>query len=367
MKITATKDNLLFGVSAVQKAVSSKSALPILTCIRIEAKNNALYFTGTDLEIGIQCYVPVEVINEGIAIVPARHFSEIVRRLPDSAIEIQQLNDSELLIKYDESQLSIKTLAPSDFPNIPEVFGDNEIKIRADIFKQMIRQTIFAAGSDEGRPLFTGVLFEYEKDKLRLIATDTHRLSLRQGMIENNLLESSSCIIPAKILGELARLIHDDEEDCCIKITKNLVSFKVSNILIISRLLEGQFPNYRQVIPNKYNLKIKAVNKKFQEAVERISLFTTLNDNSNTVNIKIGNNTMVISSKSEIGQGYEQLGVELEGENVNISFNAKYLLDAFKVMDAEIISVEFTGPLSPCIIRPAESENFICVLLPVRT
>lgn len=367
MKITATKDNLLFGVSAVQKAVSTKSTLPVLTCIRIEAKNNLLYFTGTDLEIGIQCHIPVEVINEGVAIVPARHFSEIVRRLPDSTISIQQVNDGALLIKYEDSQLSIKTLSASDFPNIPEVFGDNEIQIKADIFKQMIRQTIFAAGSDEGRPLFTGVLFEYEKDKIRLIATDTHRLALRQAMIETGINENLNCIIPAKILGELARLIHDDEEICHIKITKNLVSFKIANILIISRLLEGQFPNYRQVIPNKYNLKVKSSNKKFQEAVERIALFTTLNDNSNTVQIKIDNNIMAISSKSEIGQGYEQFGIESEGENVSISFNAKYLLDAFKVMDAEIISVEFTGPLSPCIIRPAESENFICLLLPVRT
>jgi len=367
MRITATKENLLFGVSAVQKAVSTKSTLPILTCIRIEAKNNVLYFTGTDLEIGIQCHIPVEVINEGIAIVPARHFSEIVRRLPDSTIDIQQLNEHELLIKYEESQLSIKTLSPSDFPNMPEVFGEKEIKIKADIFKQMIRQTIFAAGSDDGRPLFTGVLFEYEKDKLRLIATDTHRLALRQGMIENDIQEAANCIIPAKILGELARLIHDDEEVCHIKITKNLVSFKIANILIISRLLEGQFPNYRQVIPNKYNLKVKSSNRKFQEAVERIALFTTMNDNSNTVHIKIENNNMVVSSKSEMGQGYEQFSIESEGENVSISFNAKYLLDAFKVMDAEIISVEFTGPLSPCIIRPAESENFICLLLPVRT
>ncbi|PKM88290.1 MAG: DNA polymerase III subunit beta [Firmicutes bacterium HGW-Firmicutes-12] len=367
MRITATKDNLVLGVTAVQKAVSSKTALPILSCIRIEAKDNFLYFTGTDLDIGIQCYVPVDIISEGIAIVTARHFSEIVRRLPDVPIEIHHNNENEITIKYEDSQLVIKTLQDNDYPNFPEVIGENKIQVKAAVLRNMIKQTTFAAGNDEGRPLFTGILFEYEEKIIRLIATDTHRLALRQGTVENNITETGSCIIPAKILNELARLMHDDDDICLINITKNLISFKIANILIISRLLEGQFPNYRQVIPNKYNLKIKTRSKKFQESVERISLFTALNDNSNTLQIQINENMLVISSQSELGQGYEQLSIDAVGEPVNIAFNARYLLDAFKVIDADIISIEFTGPLSPCIIRPAESENFICLLLPVRT
>ncbi|MDX9873066.1 MAG: DNA polymerase III subunit beta [Clostridia bacterium] len=366
MRITATKDNLLFGVSAVQKAVAAKSTLPILSCIKIEARGNLLYFTATDLEIGIQCYIPVEVLQEGIAIVPARHFSELVRRLPDTPIEIQLSTDNEVLIKYEDSQLSIKAVA-NDFPEMPEVLEGQELQVKAEVFKQMIRQTTFAAGADEGRPLFTGVLCEYEKEKIRLISTDTHRLALREGEMENKAEQGGSCIIPAKILNELARLIQEEEEICQIRVTRNLISFKVTNILIISRLLEGQFPNYRQVIPEKYNSKIKAKSRRFQDAVERISLFTALNDNSNTLHIKIEESTMLVSSQSEIGNGYEQLNIESEGEAVHIAFNAKYLLDAFKVMDAEIISLEFTGPLSPCIIRPAESDNFLCLLLPVRT
>jgi len=367
MKITATKDNLLFGVTAVQKAVSTKNPLPILSCIRLEARENMLYFSATDLEIGIQCYVPVEVIREGVAVIPARHFSEIVRKLPDSMITLNKVSESELIIEYDDSQLTLKILTADEFPDIPDVMGDHQIQVKASILKQMIRQTVFAAGSDEGRPLFTGILCECQDDKIRLVATDTHRLALRQGTILNTIKEQLSFIVPGKMMAELARLMYEEEETCVISVTKNLVSFKVSNIRIICRLLEGQFPNYKQVIPVQYNLKIKAKTKRMQEAIERISLFTMLNDSSNTISIQIKENTMVVSSQSEMGQGYEQLYVEGEGEPVGISFNARYLLDVLKIMEAEEVAVEFTGSLSPCIVRPAESENFIYLLLPVRT
>ncbi|MCR4440566.1 MAG: DNA polymerase III subunit beta [Peptococcaceae bacterium] len=367
MKITATKENLLFGVSAVQKAVSTKTTLPILSCIRIEARENSLYFSATDLEIGIECHVPVEVIEEGIVIVPAKHFSEIIRKLPESPIKMMQENENLLTITYEESQLVLKTFSDSDFPSIPDVKGEQEIIIKSACFKQMIRQTVFSAGTDEIKLIFSGVLFEGEGDVLRMISTDTHRLALRQGKILNNIELMESFIIPAKILIELARLIHDEDETCYITVTKNLACFKTANIRIITRLLEGQFPNYRQVIPTNYSAKIKASNKRFSDAVERISLFTLLQDTSNTINISIENNTMIISSQSEIGQGYEQIAVEKEGEPVNISFNARYLLDVFKVIEEDTVSLDFTGPLSPCIVRPVDNESFIYLLLPVRT
>lgn len=367
MKITATKENLLLGVSAVQKAVSAKNTLPILSGIRLEAKDNVLYFAATDLEIGIQCDVPVEVIKEGVAVVPARHFSEITRRLPDGAITLEQISQYELEISYEESQLVLKIMAGDDFPAIPKVIGEQQLEINAAIMKQMIRQTVFATGTDEGRPLFTGILCECAEDKIRLIATDTHRLALRQGTILNKIEKNTSFIIPGKIMAELARLIYDETETCHIGISKNLVSFQVANIKIICRLLDGQFPNYRQVIPTQYNLKVRVKTKKMQEAVERISLFTVLNDVSNTIKFQLKENTMIISSQSELGQGYEQIFMEGEGEAVNISFNARYLLDVLKIVEADEVELELSGALSPCIVRPAESDNFLYLLLPVRT
>jgi len=367
MKLTATKDNLLYGVLAVQKAVSSKTTLPILSCIRLEAKGNLLYFSATDLEIGIECHVPVEVIEEGIAIVPARYFSEIVRKLPESPIKMILENENMLTIAYDDSHLMLKTFSDSDFPSIPEVKGDEEITIKSTVFKQMIKQTVFSAGTDEIRPVFSGVLFEGEGNTLRMIATDTHRLALRQEKILNTIELIKPFIIPAKILLELARLIHDGEENCLISVTKNLACFKTDNIRIITRLLEGQFPNYRQVIPTNYTAKLKVNNKRFADAVERISLFTILQDTSNTISIAIDNNVLIISSQSEIGQGFEQIVVETEGEQLKIAFNARYLLDVLKVIEEETVMIDFTGPLSPCIVRPSNNEHFIYLLLPIRT
>lgn len=367
MKITATKENLLYGVSAVQKAVSTKNTLPILSCIKIEAKGNMLYFSATDLEMGIQCHVPGEVIYEGIVVVPARYFSDIVRKLPDSSITLQLVGDNDLVIQYENSQMNLKTFPAADFPNLPDVKGDEEINIKTDIFRQMIKQSVFAAGTDEGRPLFTGILCETGEGKLRMVATDTHRLALKQGEVVKTTDKLSSFIIPAKMLSELARLMFEDNEVCYISLTKNLASITVSNIRIICRLLDGQFPNYRQVIPTQYKSKIMLKTKSLQDAVERISLFTMTNDSSKTIQIKIEDNKIVISSQSDLGQGYEQLSIEFEGDPVAIAFNSRYLLDVLKIMESDMLSLEFTGPLSPCIMRPAESENFLYLLLPVRS
>lgn len=366
MNFTATKDNLLFGVTAVQKAVSSKNTLPVLSCIKLEAKENRLYFSATDLEIGIQCHVPVDIVVEGSAVVPARHFSEIVKKLPNSSLNFNLSGENELTIKYEQSQLNLKSLTVDEFPNLPDVQGDNDITIKASLIKQMIKQTVFAAGIDEGRPLFTGVLCEFEKEKIRMVATDTHRLALRQGEI-NSVQQEASIIIPGKMLSEVARLIYDDEELLHIKLTKNLAVFTIENIRIMCRLLDGQFPNYRQVIPSQYNSFLRIKTKNMQEAVERVALFTMSNDNSNTLNIKVEENLMIISSQSELGKGYEQINVEFEGEPIIISFNARYLLDVFKIIEAENMSIEFTGPLSPCIVRPDQSENFLYLVLPVRS
>ncbi|MDD2212003.1 MAG: DNA polymerase III subunit beta [Clostridia bacterium] len=366
MKITATKENLLLGVSAVQKAVSTKTTLQILTCIKLEVQKDKLYFSATDLEIGIQCHVPIEVMEEGATVVPAKYFFEIVRKLPDSLITLETVNENELVIKYENSQLNFKTLPADDFPELPDIDSEYELTITAAELKQMIRQIVFACSTDERRPLFTGVLCEVENDNFRMISTDTHRLALKQGKIETKAAKLLSFIIPAKILSELARLVQNDEEICYINISKNLATFLLDNILVVCRLLEGQFPNYRQVVPTQYNLKIKTKTKLLSEAVERISLFSADN-NTNTVKMKIEGSLLTIFSQSELGQGYEQIEIKSDGEPVEIALNYRYLLDVFKVIDDEFLTIEFTGSLSPGIIRPLDNDNFLYLILPVRS
>ncbi len=367
MKISATRDNLLFGVSAVQKAVSSRNTLPILSCIKIEAKGSMLYFSATDLEIGIECHVPADVTYEGSAVVPARHFSEIVRKLPDTKIVLSMIDENNLEIQYENSQLNLLTMPVADFPSLPDVTGENEIQIEAQILRQMIRQTVFAAGTDGSRPLFTGILCEAEQDKLTMVGTDTHRLALRQGTAKKGPQQKTSFLIPAKILNEISRLMLDDEETCYISISKNLACIVFANIKVICRLLEGQFPNYNQVIPTQYKSKLFGKTRNISDAVERISLFTMSNDNSRTIQVKADQEQLTFSSQSDLGKGYETVNVEFDGEPVNIAFNSRYMLDVLKIIDAESVSLEFTGSLSPCIIRPADNSNFLYLLLPVRS
>lgn len=365
MKITATKENLLFGVSAVQKAVNTKNTLPILTCIKLDAREKDLIFTATDLEVGIQCKMPVEIIEEGSVVVPARYFSEIVRKLPDSQITLELVRDNELVIRYENSELNLKTMPPEEFPKLPVVDGEFKLAMKCDKIKQMIKQIIFACSTEESRPLFTGVLCEIEDNEIRMISTDTHRLALKKEYIQNKQKKNCSFIVPAKIFSEIARLIQDDEEICQMNIAKNQAVFVIANIQIICRLFEGQFPNYQQVIPVEYTLKVKINTKAFQDAVERISLFS-INNSSNKIYLKIEKNSLILSSQSELGQGYEQIAVMDEGEPVEIAFNYRYLLDVFRVIDDEELTIEFTGPLSPGIIRPLQGQNFIYLILPVR-
>lgn len=365
MKITATKENLLFGVSAVQKAVNTKNTLPILTCIKLEAQGENLYFTATDLEVGIQCKMPADVIEEGVTVVPARYFTEIVRKLPDSVITLELVQDNELIIRYENSELNLKTMSAEEFPKLPVVEGEHKLAIEAAKLKQMIKQIVFACSTDDSRPLFTGVLCEIENNEIRMISTDTHRLALKKEYLQNKQKNNFSFIVPAKIFAEMARLMQDDEEFCQMNISKNLATFVIANIQIVCRLFDGQFPNYQQVIPAQYTLKVKTNTKALQEAVERISLFS-LNNSSNTIHLKIEKNNLKLFSQSELGQGYEQIKIEDEGDPVEIAFNYRYLLDFFRVIDDEELTIEFTGPLSPGIIRPLQSDNFIYLVLPVR-
>lgn len=369
MKFLTTKNNILSGVQMVQRAVSSKHTLPILAGIKLSVSSNKLLLAATDLEIGIETWVPVNVIEEGEVVVPAKHFIEIVKRLPDTNISIKySLETNNLIINYETSEFTIKVWPAEEFPLLPELDDECSIIIKNGLLRNMIKQTTFASSADESRPLFTGVLMEVEDEKLRLIATDTHRLTLRIGNIERSSELKPNLIIPAKTLNEINRLIKDDDEECIIKISENQASFSLANVNLISRMIEGQFPNYRQVIPKEFKTKIRIKSKALLETVERIALFTNEKDGSHIIKINVDEGIMVITSQSEVGKGYEELPILLTGEELKIAFNAKYLIDILRVIESDEISLEMSGPLSPGIIKPVGSEeNYIYLILPVRT
>lgn len=366
MKIFCSKDALLTGVNAVQRAVSGKNTLPVLQGILITAVQQSLQFAATDLEMGIRCEVSAQVTEEGIIVVPAKLFAEVVRKLPDTVISLEE-RDKSITIYYHQSEIVLNGYDPEEFPLLPDLMDPVEFSIPTIIFKNMIRQTVFSCAIEENRPVFTGTLLQIEGLNIRLVATDTHRLAYSIAEILNSEGLQFSGIIPAKTLTEINRLLHDDDELLTISFSNTQVVFQFGSIYLLSRLIDGQFPNYKQVIPQTCETKIILSVRSFLEAVERASLLSHDKSGANIIRINVKANDLRIDQTSELGKISEQIGIEMEGKDVTIAFNAKFLIDALKIIDSDQIIFELSGPFSPGVMRPVDNPNYLYLVLPVRT
>ena len=366
MNFISTKDNLLYAIQTVQRAISPKNPLTILTGILFKADNNTLTLRATDLELGVECFVPVKVIQPGETVLPSKYIIDIIRRLPDTNIEFKS-NDllNSVTIKYKNSQANIHGFPADEFPMLPPLNEGINFTVPINIFKKMLKQTIFATGTDDNRPVFTGVLFEIVDNHFKLVATDTHRLAMiteNLALTENNL---PSIIVPGKTLGELLKILSTIQDDeIKITVTDNQIFFLLNEINIISRLIKGKYPNYRQVIPQNIICKMHIKLDEFMNSVERASLLSS----SVAQHIKLdceNSDFVIISSNNEAGHIYEEIAASFEGEALQIYFNSKYLMDALRAVNSEKIHLEFSGSISPCILR-TEDSNYLSILLPVR-
>jgi DNA polymerase III subunit beta len=366
MKIFCSKEALLSGVNTVQRAVSGKNTLPVLQGIFIKAEQQSLQFAATDLEMGIRCEVPAHVIEEGTMVVPAKLFTEVVRKLPDTTIILEE-RDKAITICYYQSEIILNGYDPEEFPLLPDLLDPLSFTLTTALFNNMIRQTIFSCAIEENRPVFTGTLLQIEGSSIRLVATDTHRLAYSIAEIPNPEKLNFSGIIPAKTLSEIYRLLRDEDEVLTINFSNNQVVFQSGSIYLVSRLIEGQFPLYKQVIPQTCETKVNLPVRSFLEAVERASLLSRDKSGANIIKINVKENELRIDQTSEFGQISEQIDIEMEGKNVMIAFNTKFLIDALKVIDSEQIIFELSGPFSPGVMRPLDNPNYLYLVLPVRT
>lgn len=366
MKIFCSKDALLSGVNAVQRAVSYKNPLPVLQGILIQAENQSLQFAATDLEMGIRCDVPAQIVEEGTIVVPARLFAEVVRKLPDTTISLEEQGRS-IKICYYQSELILNGFDPEEFPLLPDLIEPLSFSLPTLIFKNMIRQTIFSCATEESRPVFNGLLLQIENSTIRLVATDTHRLAYMISEVTNPEEIRFSGIVPSKTLSEIYRLLKDEDEIVNISYSNNQVVFQFGSIYLVSRLIEGQFPNYKQVIPQTCETKVHLSVKEFLDAVERASLLSRDKTGANIIRINVEGNELRIDQTSELGKISEQISIEMEGKDVRIAFNAKFLIDALKVIDGEQVLFELSGPFNPGVMRPLDNPNYIYLVLPVRT
>ena len=377
MKFEIMRDKLLDGLSDVMKAISQKVAIPILTGIKIEVDEKGMTLTGSDSDITICTFIPAEdngeqiirVAEKGSIVLQAKVFSEIVRKLPTNEVIIEVVNGLQTHIQSGKSEFHLIGLDPEDYPVLPEVKDDYLFSLPADLMKSIIRETVFAVSQQETRPVLTGVLWEAKNGGLACIATDSHRLARRLTIPEEMPEVPFSVVIPGKSLQELNKILPDNGELVDIVIADQQVLFKTRGVLFYSRLLEGNYPDTSRLIPLEYKTSVTVNGRLLLQAIDRASLLAR-EERNNIVRFSANEGKVIeISSNSpEVGKVEELVeAIGVTGEELNISFSAKYMMDALKAIDGQDITIQFTGAMRPFILKSVDDDSILQLILPVRT
>jgi len=379
MKFVIQKDLLAKGVQDVLKAVASRTTIPILTGIKIDTTNDGVTLTGSDSDISIKSFIPkeeddnilVEIIETGSIVLQARFFSEIVRKLPESIVEISVEDQYKTIIRSGNAEFVIHGLDAEEYPRLPHIEEENSFTIQTDLLKTLIKQTVFAVSSSETRPILTGVHWSIENNELVAVATDSHRLAMKKAYLQNQSSSnhSYSIVIPGKSLNELTKVLDDTNEPIQFVITENQILFKSKHLLFFSRLLEGKYPDTSKLIPESSKTTVNINTKDFLEAVDRASLLAKEGKSSVIKFSTLEQGMIEVTSYSpEIGTVVEKIKSHyVEGEDIKISFNAKYMMDALRAIDGTDVTIYFTGAMRPFVIKTDGDESIVQLLLPVRT
>lgn len=363
MKIICNQKILANKISVAQKAINGKTTVDLLKGILLSAKNDKLKLTGYDLEIGIETYTQAEIIEEGEIVVNSRLFGDIIRKLPDSFVEIETDSENNIYINCLNSKFKIKGDSSTEYPRLPEVNKDELYNIPQDLLKNMIKQTVFAISQDQTKPILMGELLEIIDGEVSLVAIDGYRLAVRTVQV-NNVLNNAKVIIPGKALIDLNSLLSNEENIQLGFDYKNAI-FIIEDTKIITRLLEGDFIDYKKLLPREYNSKIKLNTRELLNSIERASLLSQ-SEKNNLIKLSIRDNSMAITSNTDKGNVYEEVKLDLEGDYLDIAFNSRYFIEGLKNIESEEIYIEFTTNINPCIIKPADEVQYTYLLLPVR-
>lgn len=363
MKFTCEKTVLQEAISTVQKAVTGKATMPVLQGILVKTNKDEIILTGSDIDLSIETKFSATIYEEGSIVVDSKFFGEIIRKLPNSEIQINTIENNTVEILCQKSKCALIHMNASDYPELPKINENMMFSISQKVLKNMIKGTIFATAQEETRPILTGVLFEIKDRKLNLVALDGFRLALKSENVEND--NTINAVIPGKTLSEVSKILSDDDDNVNITFTPNHILFTLNQTKVISRLLEGEFIKYNSIIPEEFNLKVTAKRQELLDSIERASLMAK-DSNTNLVKLDIEEENMIITSNSQLGMAREELNIILQGKPLKIAFNSKYLIDIFKIMEDEEIVMEFSSSVSPCIIKNKEKENCIYLVLPVR-
>lgn len=378
MKLTLLKDYLNEAVQHVSKAISSRTTLPILSGIKLDAGESGVTLTASDTDISIQSFIPaedqhkqvIELQQSGSVVLPAKFFMEIIRKLPSESIEIEVGNLFQTVIRSGSSEIQMVGLDPEEYPLLPHIEEERSISLSSDLLKTMIKQTAFAVSTNEATPILTGVLWTLDEQRLRLVGCDRHRLAQREtGMETGTGQYFQNIVISGKTLGELNKILPDANSIVDIVVSDNQVLFRLDRVLFYSRILDGTYPDTSKLIPKAFVTEMTLNTKELIDAIDRAYLLSREEKTNIVKMVMLDHQSVEISSSSsELGKVTENINVKsLTGELIKISFNSKYMLDALKVIDSDTIRIGFTGAMSPIIIQPEEGVNILQLILPYRT
>jgi len=367
MNLTITKEQILAGLQAVQNVVSTRTTLPILSNVLLRAEKERVEFTATDLDVTIACSVEAKVKKPGATTVPVKKLFGITRELNGNEIDLETDEKNITAIHCGSSFYKIHGLGADEFPPLPKIKDDKKVSLPQETVKAMMRKTSFAVSSDESRYVLNGIFMSLKDHKMTLVATDGRRLALVDEEVDISEKSSGEFIVPAKAVTELNRLMQDKGE-VEIKFGENQASFELKDdkgfsVLLITKLIEGNYPNYRQVIPSETKERIPLVREEFLQALRRAEIMTS--EKANSVKLSFGKNNLAITANSpEVGEARETLAVNYKGKEMAIAFNPRYLIDALAALTEDEVFFELIDELSPGVLKI--NGPFLYVVMPMR-
>lgn len=373
MRVSCLQENLARGLSIVGRAVASRSTLPVLSNVLVATDSSRLKLSATNLELGINCWVGAKIEQEGAVTVPARLLMDFVNSLPPERIDMElAVRTQTLNLRCGHYEASIKGIDAQEFPIIAAPDENHAIRIAPETLREMINQVSIAAATDESRPVLTGVLTELTSEGITMAAADGYRLSVRSAELPTGTEAEAKVIIPARALQELSRISGDEEDPIRLMVsaTRSQAFFRLASIDLITQLVDGTFPDYRQIIPRDHSTRTVLNTSEFQKAVRLAALFAR--DSNNVTRLQIEpagelapGKVTVSATSAELGSNVSELEARIEGQPLEIAFNARYLADVLNVIDSAEVSLETSTAASPGVIRPVGGESFLHVIMPM--
>ena len=367
MKVSCSQKDLHQALDIVSLAVNSSTTLPVLNNILLKALNTRLFFSATNLEIAINFSIPADVKNEGSITVPAKLITSYVNYLSSGEVELKADGGMVLHLHSSTSDTKIKGISPDEFPLIPRVEKETSFEISAKDFAEAINCTVFSAATTGTRPVLSGVYMNVEKDILKMVATDSFRLAEKKTKLSQKVEKDVECIVPVRTLLELGRILDSksDKDMVGVQIAKNQVLFTINGVELISRLIEGKFPDYEKIIPKATRTKFETSVDGLQQATKRVSLFAKENNNSIKLAATNDGRLQIATDETSVGEEHAEVAIKMEGDNNKIAINSQYLLDVLSHLK-ENVKIEMDEKLTPVVVRPGKKQDYLYIIMPLK-